>query len=105
MIRATSQQFKFQIPYDISDVDEVNIMFWQEDDNGNDDAVFIVKTKDMCDQLNERTLCVTLHSEETARFTEDRKAYAQLRAVTHDGFAFGSYRKQITVYPMKESNK
>ena len=102
MIRATSQQFKFKIPYDISDVDKVNIMFWQEDDNSDEDAVLIVKTKEMCEQLDSRTLCVTLHSEETSRFAVDRKAYVQFRAITQDGFAFGSQRKQLTVYPMKE---
>lgn len=104
MIRATSQQFRFTIPYDISEVDTASIMFWQEADNNATEEIFIEKTFEDCEVLDSNILSVTLHAEETAQFSTDRKAYVQLKAITNDGFTFGSRTKQLTVYPMKEKS-
>lgn len=104
MIRGTNQPFQFRVPYDLSEIDEVRITFWQEDNNGTEDCILpMTKTKNMC-VLDEdsRTISVTLNQVETLAFKVDSKAYVQLRAITVDGFVFATREQPITVYPIKD---
>ena len=42
----------------------------------------------------------SLNPEETSRFSDQLKAYVQLRAQTEDGITFASNQELITVYPI-----
>lgn len=104
MIRGTNQPFQFRVPYDLSEIKEVRIIFWQADNEGTKNcALPLIKTKDMCalDNSN-RTINVTLNQIETLAFKTDSKAYVQLRAITTSGFVFGTRATPITVYPIKD---
>lgn len=103
MIRGTNAQFKFKLPYNFLELSSAKIVFWQEGYNGPNTSrpLPIVKILPQCTQSDmPNELCVTLNQEETLRFIEDRKAYAQLRATTIDGIPIASKEKMITVYPI-----
>ena len=103
MIRGTTAQFKFDLPYKYNELLNAKIVFWQPGNNGpsNDRPLPIAKVLEQCTQsLNPCELCVTLNQEETLRFSEKRKAYVQLIAGTSDGNAFASKQEEITVYPI-----
>ena len=111
MIRGTSQPFKFKMPYDFEELKTLRITFWQKDDNRNEDQVLIVKEvlpsadpESLYDwaQYDGKEVCVVLDQHETLQFSTDRKAYAQLKASTADGFVFASRIKPISVYPIKD---
>lgn len=104
MIRGTSQQFKFKIPYNFNDLTDVSIAFWQENNQGTEDYTLpIKKTLNDCTSNAFGTiLYVTLNSKETLAFCVDEKAFVQLRATTVDGFTFGSRKRLFTVYPINE---
>lgn len=104
MIRGTSQQFKFKLPYEFSKLTEVNIAFWQDNNQGTEDyALPIIKHLGDCTPNALGTVMyVTLNSKETLAFDTDKKAYVQLWATTVDGFPFGSREKPFTVYPINE---
>ena len=107
MIRGTTAQFKFTLPYNFSDLDIVKITFWQENYSGPDSSrpLPIVKVLEQCSTSNRpNELLVFLNKEETLRFIDDRKAYTQLQAVTIDGTAFGSKKTPITVYPVYDDS-
>lgn len=103
MIRGTTAQFKFQIPYDFNDLALVNVVFWQCNNNGPDEnrPLPIVKIKEDCSWSAEnKEITVVLQPEETARFLDDRKARVQLSATTESGIRFASSQQEITVYPI-----
>lgn len=103
MIRGTNAQFKFEIPYDFSELTYVNIMFWQDGNDGPDvnRPLPIRKIKDDCKWYAiDKQVVVDLSPEETARFVDDRKAKVQLSATTGTGIRFASKERIITVYPM-----
>jgi hypothetical protein len=105
MIRGTTAQFKFQIPYDFSYIKCANIVFWQTENNGPsiDRPLPIVKILSQCSQSNNpRELCVSLTQEETLRFSDKKKAYVQLKAESKDGYAFASKQVLLDVYPVYE---
>lgn len=107
MIRGTNAQFKFKLPYNYAEIELVKITFWQPENDGPADnrPLPILKVLEQCsptDQPNE--LSVTLNQEETLRFSEERKAYVQLRAQTVDGIPIASPQKQITVYPIYDDS-
>ena len=107
MIRGTTAQFKFNLPYKFSEVDKVKIMFWQPNNDGVDDTrpLPIVKTKDNCSQgQNEYELTVTLNMEETLRFSDEYKAYTQLSATSIEGARFASKQQPIPVYPIYDDS-
>ena len=107
MIRGTTAQFKFKLPYNVSDVATVKITFWQENYSGPDltRPLPIVKVLSQCSGSNApNELLVLLNKEETLRFLDDRKAYVQLQGKTRDGFAFGSKQTPITVYPVYDDS-
>lgn len=103
MIRGTTAQFRFNIPYTFDELGWVNITFWQPGNNGTiEHPLPIIKTQDQCNAPNSpNEVCVTLNSEETARFSDKQKAYVQLRAQA-DGNIFASKQEQITVYPIND---
>lgn len=103
MIRGTTAQFKFQIPYDFNDLALVNVVFWQCNNNGPDESrpLPIIKIKEDCNWSAEtKEITVVLQPEETARFLDDRKARVQLSATTESGIRFASSQQEITVYPI-----
>lgn len=107
MIRGTTAYFKFIMPYDYDQLDMGKVIFWQKYNNGPSDSRPLPIIKDLkedcasTDVSNE--LVVSLHPEETARFSENRKAYTQLIAKTLEGQSFASEQHMITVYPIHEA--
>ena len=104
LIRATCQQFRFKLPYLLSQIKKVKITFWQEENNGTADCQLPI-TKSLAACIGDpdgKELCVTLNQVETLAFETDRKAFVQFRGLTNDGFAFGSKPMPITVYPVKD---
>lgn len=103
MVRGTTAQFKFILPYDYSDISSVKITFWQPGNNGVDETrpLPIVKVLSQCSRTNiPNELSVTLTEEETLRFTDKRKAYVQLKGQSSEGNIFASKQEIITVYPI-----
>lgn len=103
MIRGTSAQFKFKLPYNATELYVVKIVFWQEHNNGpsNDRPLPIVKVLSQCDFTNDpMELSVTLNQEETLRFSDKRKAYVQLWGRTIDGVPVSTKERPISVYPI-----
>lgn len=106
MIRGTTAQFKFKLPHTKSEIQSATIRFWQS--NNPNKYLPIIKTLDS-EKLNDcfisddsKELCISLTSEETARFSDKYKAKTQLRGVLVDGGTFGSRPQIITVYPMPD---
>jgi hypothetical protein len=104
MIRGTTAQFKFSMPYEVSQLKHVTVKFWQP---GYDGPVLarlpIIKEFDSpIESDNPYEITVTLTSEETARFSDQLKARVQLKAETISGGTFASHREYITVYPMDD---
>lgn len=98
MIRGTTAQFKFILPYAKSECTSIRIKFWQP--NNLSKLLPITRTESDCSTTdNDKELCVSLTAEETARFSDKYKAKVQLRGQTN-GTVFGSRPQLITVYPM-----
>jgi hypothetical protein len=107
MVRGTTAQFKFSLPYNYSDISLVKITFWQLGNNGPDETrpLPIIKDFSWCRACsNPKELSVTLTEEETLRFSDKSKAYVQLKAQSEDGSVFASKQEQITVYPVYDDN-
>ena len=107
MIRGTTAQFKFRLPYNLSDISIIKITFWQEGYGGPDSTrpLPIVKILDQCtrsDLPNE--IIATLNKEETLRFVDDRKAYVQVQGKTIDKVAFASKQVLVSVYPVYDDS-
>lgn len=102
MIRGTTAQFKFKLPYPKAELEWVTIKFWQP---GNLNSYLpITKKLQHCDAQDDSTeLFVSLTADETMRFSEKYKAKVQLRAQhTESGAVFGTHPQLITVYPMND---
>jgi hypothetical protein len=106
MVRGTTAQFKFKLPYDFSELKIVKIMFWQPGNYGPSEtrSLPIVKVLGQCfgNEENPREISVNLTEEETLRFSEKTKAYVQLRARNREDNAFATKQEEITVYPVYE---
>lgn len=104
MIRGTTAQFKFKLPYKIYELNWATIKFWQPGNSGTLDAPLpITKRKDDCSATdNPNELCVSLTASETLRFSDKIKARVQLRAEANDGTTFASRESLITVYPISD---
>ena len=104
MIRGTTAQFKFKLPYKKGEIAWATIKFWQPGNEGNTyGSLPITKRLEDCtgfDDLDE--ICVSLTAEETMRFSDRLKAKTQLRAQTSDGVVFASQQELITVYPIND---
>lgn len=113
MIRGTTSQFKFEIPYDFSDLKSVNVVFWQDGNDGPSEArklpLILQYNKDdgglpnsLSWSSESNQIVATFDPEQTARFMDDRTAKIQLSATTTSGIRFASEQQSITVYPIYE---
>lgn len=100
MVRGTTAQFKFKLPYEKSELAEVIIKFWQP--GMTLENLPITRTLDHCSENIPKELCVSLDATETLWFSDKVKAKVQLRARTNDGTAFASHQHSITVYPIND---
>lgn len=102
MIRGTTAQFKFKLPYAKNQLQWVTMKFWQPGNDGTTEAPLpIIKKKEHCDASDDsKELSVSLTSEETLRFTDRYKAKVQMRAQHTSGLVFASKEKVVTVYPL-----
>jgi hypothetical protein len=85
----------------------VKVVFWQENYNGpsEDRPLPIVKTLEQCGRgSSPNELTVKLTKEETLRFLDDRKAYAQIQGKTAEQTAFASKQELINVYPVYDDS-
>ena len=102
MIRGTTAQFKFKLPYPKAELSWTTIKFWQP--NNPSRLLPITRKLEDCtapDDSNE--LCVSLTAEETSRFLDKYKANLQLRGQhMESGTVFGSKPILFTVYPMND---
>ena len=107
MVRGTTAQFKFKLPYNYSDLSLAKIVFWQPGNNGPSETrpLPIVKVLNQCSVFNNSNeISITLTEEETLRFSEKSKAYVQLKAKCIDGNTFASKKEVITIYPVYDDN-
>jgi hypothetical protein len=104
MVKGTTTQFKFSLPYDYSDIEVAKIKFWQRGNNGTPDGPLpIYKTLAHCIQTsNPREILVTLSPAETLRFSTKVKGRVQLSATTYEGIRFASKEQLITIYPIHD---
>lgn len=104
MIRGTTAQFRFKLPYKIDELNWATIKFWQSSNSGTISAPLPItkKLKDCSVTDNPNELCVSLTVEETLRFSDKFKARVQLRAQANNGTIFASREQLITVYPIND---
>ena len=103
MIRGTTAQFKFKLPYAYDNLEWITITFWQP---GNPNFTSITKRKSECSPVVGTTeICTSLSCAETATFSDKYKAKVQLRAqplYALQEAPFGCKAQTITVYPMTD---
>ena len=103
MIRGGSCEFRWNLPYNFSELAIVKITFWQDNYNGptSDRTLPITKVREQCRVGSKPTeLSVTLNQEETLRFTDKRKGNVQLAAKTTTGIPIVSKEALFPVYPI-----
>lgn len=100
MIRGTTAQFKFKLPYPTWEFQDAVMTFWQPSNPNFGEP--IKKKLEHCDSFNSTSeLCVSLSAEETARFSDRFKAKVQLRALhVASGTIIGCTPQIVPVYPM-----
>ena len=114
MIRGTTTQFKFKLPYSKRDIVLADAKFWQSGNNkglNRDYPLPIIKhysreldgddvvTKYPWNWIDDYTLVVRLDQQESLTFSDKYKARVQLRVRTEDGLVFASGQQIINVYP------
>jgi len=115
MIRGTTAQFQFKLPYDKQNVQSAEVVFWQQNNSGLDEdfplpikKVYVldmdsggsIVTSGPWNWVDDSTLAVKLWQSETLTFSDKYKARVQLRAKSTDGLVFASSQEVITVYPI-----
>lgn len=102
MIRGTTAQFKFRLPYPADELAWVTIKFWQL--NNLHVGLPIIKQLSHCERTNDsHEICVSLTPAETKRFSDKYKARVQLRGRHRPtGTAFGTPIQFIAVEPMDD---
>lgn len=100
MIRGTTAQFKFKLPYSYDELASITIKFWQPGNPSNSLPIF--KYKNNCEEQVENEIYVSLRPSETALFSDKYKAKMQLCAQPSIGAPFGCKEQLITVYPMPD---
>lgn len=101
MIRGTTTQFKFTLPYTKEEIEFVTIKFWQK----NNHALTPITRglADCANPLDSKELSVSLTAEETLRFSEKYKGRVQLRGMCKNtGTVFASKQQLFTVYPLSD---
>lgn len=111
MVRGTTAQFKFSLPYNYEELKLACVVFWQPGNNGTIDAPLPIKKtltaddiQQYCDPDNPKELSITLSQSETLRFSDKMKAKVQLSAKTFEGTRFASKQELITVYPIYDDS-
>lgn len=106
MVRGSSTEFRFKLPYDFSEMKTIKISFWQEYNNGpsSNRPLPILKIKEQCEEIAPKVIRVVLNQEETLRFSDKIKAKAQLRGITYTGIPVAGDEELITVYPMQDDS-
>jgi hypothetical protein len=102
MIRGTTAQFKFNLPYPLKDITSAEVNFWQKADGVVDGKTILVTRNLMCSGSGDplkREVYVLLTQEETLRFSEKKHGYVQFRGVAADGSVFASKQEDFIVYP------
>ena len=114
MIRGTTAQFNFKLPYSKEDVTTAEVVFWQPNNSGlNEDFPLPIEkgyvqelssngaviTGGPWNWVDDHTLSVKLWQQETLTFSDKYKARVQLRAMAN-GAIFASPQEYITVYPI-----
>ena len=100
MIRGTTAQFKFKLPYPKDECEWIRIKFWQP--HNPSELLPITKIKDNCDAPKDpKEIYVSLTAEETSRFLDRYKGKLQLRGQCN-GTVFGCKSCLFTVYPMPD---
>ena len=104
MIRGTTAQFRFKIPYKKEELLWATMKFWQPGNNGTPMAQLpITKKLEHCSETDDSyELCINLTANETLRFSDKLKARVQLRAQTIDGATFASRETLVSVYPIND---
>lgn len=98
MIRGTTAQFKFKLPYSKDELDWIKIKFWQPQ---NPTLTPITKIYSHCEQVpGSKEICVSLTETESAAFSDKFKGKVQFRAKPKVGLVFGCPPQLFTVYPM-----
>ena len=116
MIRGTTAQFKFKLPYLKEDVLLAEAKFWQPNNSkglNQDFPLPITKAykREVSEQgdivtnypwnwIDNNTLVVRLGQQETLTFSDKYKARVQIRVRTADGLVFASTPQIVTVYPI-----
>ena len=96
MIRGTTAQFKFKLPYTKKELDWATIKFWQPNNPNN--LLPITKKLEHCGGSDDQPeLYVSLTAEETARFLDKYKAKVQIRAQNKEGGAVFGGDKLVKV--------
>ena len=110
MIRGTTAQFRYKLPYSFDEIETLTVTFWQPGNGGPslERPLPITKTKLHGDieplPGNKYVAIASLTKEETLRFATDRKAKMQLQGQTMSGIDFASKEKYITVYPVVDGS-
>lgn len=101
MIRGTTAQFKFNLPYQLKDIRDAQITFWQKGDSFSAaHSLDIVKYRiDCVGRSGDKAVYVSLNPEETARFSDKKHGYVQFRGVATDFTVFASKQESFIVYP------
>lgn len=103
MLKGANTEFLFTLPCDYSNLQSIEIVFWQDNYNGPSVMRSLPITKQLnqcCQGRTSTQLSVILTSEETARFSEKRKAYVQMIGVTKNAQPVVHLKKMIPVYPI-----
>jgi hypothetical protein len=103
MIRGTTAQWKFVLPYEYTEIQEIMIMFWQP--NNPELTSPIIKRKSDCtyNESAPNELYVSLRPSETALFSDRYKAKMQASVTPNVGLPFGIKERLITVYSMPDN--
>ena len=102
MVRGTTAQFKFNLPYQLKDIEGAEITFWQKGDSFSD-AHSVIMTKDLryCSgNPADKVIYVTLTQNDTLSFSEKKHGYVQFRGIAADGSVFASKQESFIVYPL-----
>lgn len=111
MIRGTTAPFKFVVPYAFQEITRIEAVFWQKHHKGTDEAPLpIEKIYNGLENgrndgfaaptLESKEVHTTLTPEETFRFSENEKGYAQVKVFYADrNLIVSSKEQKFTVYP------
>lgn len=90
MIRGTTPTHTFTIPFDVSSIKEVKIIYSQSDEQ------IICKRAEDC-ELSGTTIKTTLSQEDTFKFDCKKMVQIQVRVLTKAGQALSSLIQNVTV--------